>query len=148
MGIIAACRPSISDVPCSGCEACSEACREDAIRLSANEAPPMVDGTRCVACGQCLAACPTGTLREGAKGYRVQLGGKLGRHPRLALEMPGIFDAATVLDIVQAAIDLYKSRSRKGQRFGVILQPSDLAQFAAQFGPRALCGPADLKLGT
>lgn len=138
LGIIAACRPAVSDAPCSACQACSEACREDAIRLDANGAPPIVDGMRCVACGQCLAVCPTGTLLEGAKGYRVQLGGKLGRHPRLALEMPGFFDADTVLDIVQAAIDLYKARSRKGQRFGEILRPSDIEEFSAKFRSRTI----------
>lgn len=138
MGIIAACRPALSQAPCSACQACMETCREDAIRLDADDAPPVVDGERCVACGQCVAVCPTGTLIEGAKGYRVQLGGKLGRHPRLALEMPGIFDAATVLDIVQAAIDLYKTRSRNGQRFGEIFQPSDMDEFSAQFRSRAI----------
>lgn len=138
LGIIGACRPTISEAPCSSCEACREVCREDAICLDSNGGPPVVDGIRCVACGQCLAVCPTGTLMEGAKGYRVQLGGKLGRHPRLARELPGIFDSSAVLDIVQAAIDLYKARSRKGQRFGEILQPSDIDEFSARFRRRTI----------
>ena len=55
--------------------------------------------------------CPTETLIAEKTGYRVQLGGKLGQHPQLAKEMPGIYAHETVLDIVQACIDLIKAKT-------------------------------------
>jgi dissimilatory sulfite reductase (desulfoviridin) alpha/beta subunit len=35
-------------------------------------------------CELCVRACPTGTLLSEEAGYKVTVGGKLGRHPHLA----------------------------------------------------------------
>lgn len=134
VGLIAAHRPAVGTEPCTGCNGCVAACREEAIQIDPTPLP-RVDPTRCVACGQCLPACPTGTLVSATKGYRVQLGGKLGRHPRLARELPGIYDEATVPEIVRACLTLYKESARGGQRFGEVLTPEAFKSLAARFKP-------------
>lgn len=138
IGIIAAGRPGISDEACTDCQACVDTCREDAIRMIDDPAKPSIDLKRCLACGQCIPVCPTNTIVSDAVGYRIQLGGKLGRHPQLARELPGIYDTATILDILKACIDIYKSRSLKGERFGEILQSSDMDALRKKFGTKAL----------
>ena len=138
IGIIGTRRPALSQVACTSCEACVESCREGAITIDGSDPTPLVDMRRCVACGHCIPVCPGGTLTVGAEGYRVQLGGKLGRHPRLARELPGIYDADTILEIVAASIDIYKAGSRRGERFGDVLGSEDMERLAARFGPRAL----------
>lgn len=138
IGIIAANRPIITHATCNTCEMCIEICQEDAIAMAHDPAKPRISFQRCVACGQCLSVCPTGTLAGGVSGYRVLLGGKLGRHPQLAHEMPGLYDQATVLQIIYACLDLYKSRSQQGERFGEILQMTDIAEMAQRFGSREL----------
>jgi NAD(P)H-nitrite reductase large subunit len=75
-----------------------------------------------------MQVCPTGTIVEGAKGYRVQLGGKLGRHPRLAKELPGIYSQQQVLEIVKDCLKFYKNNSKYGQRFSQILTPVDFEE--------------------
>lgn len=138
IGIIGALIPGISDEVCSACEACVETCREAAISLTRGSPEPTVDMQRCLACGACIPPCPTGTLLEGPAGYRIQLGGKLGRHPQLARELPGIYDEATTLEIMRACIDLYKSESRRGERFGQILQLTDFDELVERFKNKAL----------
>jgi anaerobic sulfite reductase subunit C len=138
IGIIGAGRPGISDISCTACEACVESCRESAISLDNTKPVPVIDEKRCAACGQCIPVCPSGTLTASAEGFRIQLGGKLGRHPQLARELPGIYNPSTILEIVDAAIHIYKTRSRKGERFGEILRPEDFQDLAARFGPKAL----------
>jgi dissimilatory sulfite reductase (desulfoviridin) alpha/beta subunit len=130
IGIIAALLPAIGDVRCSGCEACTATCREAAITLGIGDSKPVISTDLCVACGQCIPVCPTGTIVEAAKGYRVQLGGKLGRHPQLARELPGIYTQEAVLGIVADCIDLYKARSRRGERFGELIGPEDIQALA------------------
>jgi len=123
----------VTDEPCSMCEACVEACREDAIFLGPEKDGTAIDMDRCLKCGKCMPVCPTGTLVEGQKGYRVQLGGKLGRHPQLAKALPGIYDENTAMEIVRDCLHIYKNRSKNGERFGQILTPADFEAFATQY---------------
>ncbi|MBI5895661.1 MAG: 4Fe-4S binding protein [Desulfobacterales bacterium] len=134
VGIMAAHRPRVSAEPCSECNGCVTACREEAIQIDPTPRP-VIDRSRCVSCGQCIPACPTGTLVSGVKGYRVQLGGKLGRHPQLARELPGIYDEATVPEIVNACLELYKTRDCGGERFGAVLTPEAFQSLAGRFRP-------------
>ncbi len=120
IGILGACIPTLTDESCNRCDACVDACREDAISLNDEKPMPEIDYQKCLSCGQCMAVCPTGTLGEGKKGYRVQVAGKLGRHPQLARELPGIFDQEEVVNIVKDCIDLYKKNSLHGKRFAEI----------------------------
>ena len=39
----------------------------------------IVDPTLCIGCGDCIASCPAGNMREKIRGYRVFAGGKFGR---------------------------------------------------------------------
>ena len=120
IGLIGARRPQISSEECIQCGACVEACREGAIFLAGNW--PVIDWKKCVSCGQCISACPTRTIQEEEKGFRVQVGGKLGRHPRLAEELPGIFGEEEVLKMIDRCLDHYQKHCRHGERFGEVLE--------------------------
>lgn len=120
IGILGASIPLLTDEECSRCGACVEACRDEAVTLTNNADRPQIDYQQCLSCGKCIEACPTGTIREDQKGYRVQLGGKLGRHPRLARELDGTFNVDQVLSIVKDCIRFYKENSKNGQRFAEI----------------------------
>ena len=133
IGIIAACLPQLTDVSCTLCEACVEACRENAITLIADHEYPQIHFTRCLYCGACMNVCPTGTISKSAQGYRIQLGGKLGRHPQLAKELPGIYDEDQVLQIVNDCLHLYTQNSQHGERFGQILTSADFEEIAARY---------------
>lgn len=53
--------PKVTSNPCeAGCESCIHLCPTDAIKR--NDVSVSVDRGACIACGQCLAVCPTGTL--------------------------------------------------------------------------------------
>jgi dissimilatory sulfite reductase (desulfoviridin) alpha/beta subunit len=134
IGIIGACRPMVSDEPCSDCGACTLGCPDDAVKMDGTSGKPLIDGSTCLQCGKCISACPTGTIAWAAKGYKILLGGKLGRHPRLARQLPGIFSEEEVVQIVAACIDFYKERSTGGKRFAEIFQPIDFENFSARFG--------------
>ena len=122
VGIIAAAFPGASEEPCSRCGACVQICREEAVVLLPEELDrPVIHTDRCISCGECIRTCPVGTLTERNAGYRMLLGGKLGRHPQLGTEMPGIYSAAEILRMTERCIAHYKTYSRGGERFGDIL---------------------------
>ncbi len=129
IGIIGAVIPEISQEPCSLCHACVEVCDDDdAITMDTEKEIPDIDHELCLKCGKCIGVCPTGTLIEGEKGFRVLLGGKLGRHPKLATELPGIFKGKEVLNIVKNCIDFYKKNSKTGERFAHIFTVPDFLE--------------------
>ena len=120
LGLIGARRPKVSDAVCSQCGACVEVCREGAISLTGQA--PLVDPARCLFCGQCIPVCSTGTLQEAARGYRILVGGKLGRHPRLAGELPGINSLEESLRMIECCLDYYQKHCAHGERLGEILE--------------------------
>jgi anaerobic sulfite reductase subunit C len=136
IGIIGAAVPATGDAACTRCAACVEACREEALVLREEAPSPSIDYRRCLNCGRCVAACPSGTLQSTCCGFRVQLAGKLGRHPRLARELPGIYTADEVLRIVSDCLVLYKQRSTAGRRFAEIFTPDDFAEFSRKYPGR------------
>lgn len=129
IGLIGASRPALSDIECSRCGACVDVCRESAITLAETALRPEIHGAKCLSCGKCSAVCPTGTLARGKQGYRVQVGGKLGRHPQLGWELPGIFSREDVLRLADAALDFYTTESLQGERFGEVLKGASYEKF-------------------
>ncbi len=126
VGIIGARLPGLTHDPCSRCEACVKVCKENAITIDEQDDRPVINTNTCVLCGKCIDACPTGTLSEAGKGYRVQLGGRLGRHPRLAMELKGILTEDEVLDVLENVLKFYKTHSKNGERFSRLLTANDL----------------------
>lgn len=126
IGIIGASLPRVSDEECSFCLMCTEKCKEDAVEL--NEKGPSIDFGKCLYCGDCAEVCPTGTIVENKKGYRVQVGGKLGRHPRLAQELKGIYTEDEVVEIVKRSVRFYKKHSIAGKRFAEVLEGVDISE--------------------
>ncbi|HBD07926.1 MAG TPA: sulfite reductase [Syntrophobacteraceae bacterium] len=121
-GLIGARLPKVTTVNCDGCGACVAICREGAVSLEGDSGShPRIDNGRCLACGQCINVCPSEALVEAAKGFRILLGGKLGRHPQLGRELPGSFAPQVSLCILKASLDFYLRHNIGGERFGEVL---------------------------
>lgn len=121
VGLVAAVRPEVTGEACSHCRGCVDACEENAIALSDAAEHPELDLNKCVSCGECVKVCPTGTLGRQSEGYRVLLGGKLGRHPQLARDLGVILDKADTIACVDRCVDHYRRHCQKGERFGEVL---------------------------
>jgi len=121
IGLIGSRKPEVSEESCSHCRACVEICQEKALMISIEDNSPNIDFNHCLSCGQCLKVCPTGTLYGSALGYRILVGGKLGRHPQLGKELPGIYSIEDTLKTVGWYLDYYQRHNREGERLGEII---------------------------
>lgn len=121
LGLIGALRPQLGEGGCTHCKACVDSCRENAIVLDEGVGMPSIDHEKCLLCGQCIRVCPTAALEEGEAGYRILIGGKLGRHPQLGRELEGIFSLEAAVKVVENCLAHYLKHNQAGERFGEIL---------------------------
>lgn len=121
IGIVGALCPRVLDGSCTGCGTCSSTCMESALQAGSGAVVPTMDRNKCVMCGKCVRACPSGAMEEAEKGWRIMVGGKLGRHPQLGKELAGIYSKAEVLAIVERCLNMYFAHNIEGERLGTIL---------------------------
>lgn len=108
---------------CTGCGACVTACREGC--LSLKDSCIAFASASCVGCGDCRKACPSDAIRAAREGFRVLVGGRLGRHPRLATELPGLYTAAGACERLAACLNALKSARTPGVRLAALLDAGD-----------------------
>jgi anaerobic sulfite reductase subunit C len=129
IGLIGALTPVLTPEPCSQCGQCALACPEGAISL--DDAEPKLSLDLCLKCGDCLKACPTGTLIAGPAGFRVLLGGKLGRHPQLGRELPGIYPLSEIVPLADSCLAHFMTHYLTGQRYGEIINLAGLPDYSS-----------------
>ncbi len=83
---------------CTGCGTCQKYCRENAIVIRRGQVE--LDKKLCMECGMCVMPCPFDVLRGSEPRYRITVGGRRGRHPKVGRELVTVSDPETVLEIV------------------------------------------------
>lgn len=136
LGLIGAAKPMVTDEECSNCGGCVEACKESAIEL--DEQGPTISFDKCLFCGACIRQCPTGTISEEKSGYRILVGGKLGRHPRLAEDMGEIFPVEALPRVVDTVVEFYKRHCKHGERLGGTIERQGIEGLVAKMKNRGL----------
>ncbi len=126
LGLLQAQVPEVQHKVCTGCGECATACREGAIDVQSGVAE--IDPQQCLWCGVCVRSCPEWAIIPRKQGYRVQVGGKLGRHPRLAEELPGIQSKDQMLQILEGCLELHKKHYQPGIRFCRVVAEQGAAQ--------------------
>lgn len=77
-----------------------------------------IDLTICNNCGRCAGKCPFGALETGETLYKVYVGGRWGKKVRMGSPLQKLFTREEVLNVVEKAILLFKSKGESGERFG------------------------------
>ena len=128
-GLISAVRIGLAPDSCSGCGQCVMVCAEKALHLE--DGMIRLDPSRCLGCAACVRVCPAGALRAEQTAYRVVLGGKLGRHPRLAHEL-GFHTLPEALGIVDRVLRVLMENHRPGLRLGTLIEEMGRETFNAK----------------
>jgi len=121
VGLVGVTYPRLQPEECQNCGKCREACRERAVQWDETVSRPSLLSDRCLGCGECVRVCPSRTLAPGETGFRVLLGGKLGRHPQLGTPLETIYGRREVPDLLDRCLDVFMRHCTQGQRFGEIL---------------------------
>ncbi len=124
LGFIAVREASIDPEACHGCAACSEVCPDAAIRLAAGKA--IIDQGTCLGCGACSRVCPSRAIANGPVAYRVFLGGRLGRRPRLGAELGHALAPREAVELARRTLAVFARDMRPGLRFSDLVFPGGL----------------------
>jgi len=114
---------------CIECMKCVEACREDAITVK--DAQVSIDKEKCVHCGICARVCPVGTIKASEVRYRVMIGGKVGRHPKFAIELFSQADESTVLKALEVCVEMILS-SKEEHRFRTLIEQQGIEEIKSK----------------
>ena len=107
------------DCACISCMKCVETCREDAITIKDGQVT--IDKEKCVHCGLCAQVCPTGSIKAEEKRYRVMIGGKVGRHPKFALDLLPQASEPAAVRALDVCVDMILS-NKKEHRFRTLIE--------------------------
>jgi anaerobic sulfite reductase subunit C len=122
LALVGSVRPVFDKDLCTGCGACAEVCPDDAIEL---QEVAIHDPTRCLGCLNCSRACAEEAITLGPPFARLYLGGKLGRHPRLALPAGQAEKPAEAVEVFSQAVERYLKEAPPSMRFAAWWPPRD-----------------------
>lgn len=111
--------PAVNNDLCSGCGLCIRSCKERGLYMS--EKGIVFDETLCVGCGDCQRVCPTKAINVRESSWNVMAGGKLGRHPQLALTLALKENEDQVGALLKECLKLYLENKNPHLRFGDVL---------------------------
>ncbi|VVB86250.1 Sulfite reductase, dissimilatory-type subunit beta [uncultured archaeon] len=116
LGVMGILKPAIYTQDCTGCGTCTFMCPEKAIVVEDDKAKILWD--ECNLCGACVGACPSDLIAEEWKGYRLFVGGKIGKHPKLGKDLVDAKSPQEAIAIFRKIIDWSKKNTHVGERFG------------------------------
>lgn len=119
IGLIRACVPMVDHDTCISCGECIQTCPDDAMELVDNRV--VITREKCLVCGICINTCPVEVITCSRNGWRVLAGGRLGRHPRLGTELPGVYTSEEALSIIGNALRIWMENYEDGKRFGLVM---------------------------
>jgi anaerobic sulfite reductase subunit C len=127
LGVMGILKPAIYTDDCSGCGTCTFMCPEKAIVIENDTAKILWD--KCNLCGACVGACPTDLITEEWKGYKIFVGGKIGKHPKLGSELIDAKSPEETIAIFRKIINWSKKNTNIGERFGDCLDRVGFEKF-------------------
>ncbi len=128
LGVMGILKPALYIEDCTGCGTCTFMCPEKAIVIENDKAKIIWD--MCNLCGACVGACPTDLISEEWKGYKIFVGGKIGKHPKLGRELTDVKTPQETIAIFRKIIDWSKKNTNVGERFGDCLDRVGFEKFS------------------
>ena len=132
--------PRWSREGCTFCKVCEVVCPTKVVRIPEDGGVAeieAVDLSGCIGCGDCIEACPSGSMGEDRRGFRIYAGGKFGRVPQLGKKILGVLRSADeALTAVRAAIEFFRLHGKPRERFGDTLARTGIEALERHIGER------------
>lgn len=122
LGVTGFITPQHSENFCSGCQACVSVCLEQALTWKDDI---FLQSDLCLSCGECIRVCPTGKITSKESGWKLSIGGRLGRHPQIAKWVGHAETGEEVKNWILGILQDYKEEGLKEERLTRYLDRRD-----------------------
>lgn len=119
-GLSGVVKPKINDNKCSECYLCVDGCKQNAIIL--RKGRPEIDFNACDYCGHCIKVCPKHVFDPEQTGFRVFVGGRLGRFHQPGFVLFRITDKTTVMKSLESVVSLIKDEAKGEESIGDLIK--------------------------
>lgn len=114
IGLVGAIEPVFNEEKCIGCGLCENVCPNKIIKIV--DGKPVIDRSKCLYEGNCIASCPVDAWEEKRRGYLLYAGGKIGRKPYLGQVVAKFVQEDEVIPAVEKVLQAFESLGQKGER--------------------------------
>ena len=123
LGIIGQRIPHFEADLCKGCKKCSveAVCPMGAAKVSDEKLH--IDENVCIHCGRCVGNCRFDSIKNGAYGFKIFIGGRWGKKVSHGRALSKVFVSKDeAMDVIEKAILLFRERGIAGERFAVMIE--------------------------
>lgn len=123
LGIIEQRIPHFEADLCKGCKKCSveAVCPMGAAKVSDKKLH--IDENVCIHCGRCVGNCRFDSIKDGAYGFKIFIGGRWGKKVSHGRALSKVFVSKDeAMDVIEKAILLFRERGIAGERFAVMIE--------------------------
>ena len=85
-----------------------------------------IDWGKCIGCGDCLKACTQEAIITGQEYWRLTVGGKLGRHPQLAVKIADVSREEEIKPFLQKYLELHLNSKDPHLRLGDLISKDSI----------------------
>ena len=121
--------PTVADAACNECFACVDACRRGALAIRNGSFRYNIN--LCDHCSDCVRACTTGKLVSLRQGFKIFIGGSVGRNHQPGFELFKMADRETLFKALEASVEHFLTNAIGQESFGALLNregPSPIYQ--------------------
>jgi len=127
IGITGVVMPYRREGECTGCDSCTQYCKEGAIAVKNGEL--FMDMDRCILCGMCILSCPYGIIHADPPAYQITVGGRRGPRPALGRHLVTVKTPEMALKVVDMIIDWIYRHAYEGSLLQDQIDTMEFDQF-------------------
>jgi dissimilatory sulfite reductase (desulfoviridin) alpha/beta subunit len=129
IGITGVVRPYRKPGECTGCDSCTQYCKEGAITIRNGDLT--LDMEKCILCGMCVLSCPRGIIHADPPAYQITIGGRKGMYPAIGRHLVTVKSADKALVVVNQVIEWIYRTAWEGSLLQDQLDDLDFDRFKA-----------------